>query len=265
MIPYEIIQHILELSCNLMKQNIWYPTINASTGTIRYRFNKHTENRDIIAIDHMLRFKKKNPPRFHDVTIGFYILDGVTYPCVEYTLSKETSGRNFIVTREPYHKTYSLSRKYIIISKENDTVDYIYIDTQYDLEERQRNNYIHSAKRSGWIIRNDDENYDYDSINEIMGYKTKYNEPWEIETHGKKTHKYDIHSWNWEYSEQEIPGSDYDDFWEDPTIYDVDYACLSYNWKSENLFVNGYSYDIGSFGKFVRYDQLEMDTIEIIW
>ena len=259
-IPYEIIQKILEMGCSLQKKEIWYPTLDISTGSIRYRFNKHTENRGIILLDHMLRFKKNHPPRFHAMNIGFYILDSVSYPCVEYTLSKETHGRKFIVG-EPYDETFSLSRKYIVTQKENDTVDYIYLDTHYDI----RDGVFYSARRHGWIIRNDDENYDYDSINDIMHYHKKYKEPWDIETHGKLTYKYDINSWNWDYSGEVMTGSDYDEFWEESSLYDEDYACLSFSWKSENNFDAGYNYENGSFAKFVRYNQLEMDTVQMIW
>jgi hypothetical protein len=259
-IPYELIKHILEIGSSLMKHDIWYPTIDVMTGTIRYRFNKQSQHRGVIVLDHMLRFKKIHPPRFHDLTIGFYILDGVSYPCVEYILSKETSGRRFVIG-EPYDETFSLTRKYIVISKEKETFDYVYMDTQYEMREGE----FYSARRYGWLIRDDEENIDYESVNDATGYRRKYNQPWDMETHGKTTYKFDINVWNWEHSGGQIMDSDFNVFWEEPTVYDEDYACLSFSWKSENHFENGYNYDNGSFGKFAQYDQLEMDTIQIIW
>jgi hypothetical protein len=191
--------------------------------------------------------------------MGFYILDGMEYPCVEYTLSQETAGYSYpIHSKDPYFDengdgTFSLSRKYIVVSKEEKT-DYIYLDSQYELQ----NHTIVRAKRNGFLIREDDENYEYDSINEIQVYDPMYNNPWDLTTHGKRTHKHDVISWNWDYSGGIMAESIFDEFFEEPSIYDEDYACMSYKWDIDQLNQN-------TFGYFVRYDQLEMDTIHILW
>lgn len=253
-IPYEIIKSILDIASSLVMNEIWCPTMDLKTGKIRNRFNRFTCNRNIIRLHHMLRFKKKYPPRFHSISIGFYILDGQQYPCVEYTLSRESSGYQYSVGLS-YDETYSLSRRYIVVSKDETAgiFDYIYLDSQYEF----RDGVIARGIRRGFLIRDDDDNYDYDSINEINVYETKYNMPWDMKTHGRITRKYDVNSWNWEYSQSIVPPSDFDDFGEDADIYDEDYSCLSFRWNYENT--------EGGFGRFARYDQIEIDTIQMIW
>jgi len=190
--------------------------------------------------------------------MGFYILDGIQYPCVEYLLSKESSGYSYPLygLDEDGDGVFSLSRKYIVVSKGRDEFDYIYLDSQYEM----RNDHIMRGRRRGFLIREDDDNYDYDSVNEIHVYDPKYNMPWDVLTHGKMTRKYDVNAWNWEYAGEIIEGSDFDEFFEEPTLYNDDYACMSFKWdlmKPPDM--------ENAFGKFARYDQLEMDTIQIIW
>jgi len=254
-IPYEIIKNILDCASSLDKYAIWYPSIDIKTGEIRNRFNRDTCNRNIVRLHHMLRFKQQNPPRFHSITVGFYILDGLSYPCVEYILSRERNGYMYPVGDE-YDETFSLSRRYIVITKDVGlgTDDYIYLDTQYEY----RRGVIAVGSRRGFMIRDDDENYDYDSINEINVFEPKYTEPWNMSTHGRMTRKYDINTWNWEFSQDIVPGSDFDEFYEEPEMYDEVYASMSFKWRLDEI-------DFDGFGRFVRYDQLEMDTVQMIW
>jgi len=261
-IPYEIIKSILDMASPLQRNAIWYPTIDVKTGKIQNRFNRDTCNRGIIRLHHVLLFKQNNPPRFHPISVEFYISDEVTYPCVEYTLSRERHGYSYQVCEEN-EKKYSLSRRYIVIEKDAKLgiYDYAYLDTQYEYCGIR----IVSGSRSGFIIRDDDENYDIDSINEINMCKSRYSEPWNMSTHGRMTRRYDINVWNFGYSQEFIPGSDFVQFFEEPEIYDPDFSVRSYFWTiDETDFIGGYGNRCG-FERFVRYDQLEMDTLQIMW
>ena len=134
---------------------------------------------------------------------------------IEYTLSRETSGKKYLQMSsiaDMCSHTYSLRRRYI-----HYYANYIFVDTQY-LMAFENNEEISCAWRRGMIY--------------LQGKMFKLNNIW--------------HQAN---NLVILKESDFDDFGEEPDMYDREYALQSHSWTH---------HDEVSLGKFVRYDQLPM-------
>jgi hypothetical protein len=247
-IPLELVKNILDTGGQTFSKKKWYFTIDIY-GKHKYRLNKLSYHPSLNILRQMLSFKKKNPPRFYRISLGYYILDSIEYDCVEYTLSRETESIQFSVGN-PHDQRFSLSRRYIVIDYSENIKNYIYLDSHYEINDRGEVIYAH---RNGTLIHNA-VFLDFDPIESHKDIKQI--PIWEKETHGILTVYSPIFSWNWNFSENILPNSVFDDFYEDPDNYDLDYASLSFRWSTNN--------DFGCFGKFARYDQLQMDTIQIL-